>query len=551
MDQEMQSGSQYDCSSFECFATTSTSHQIQESLELQIVNDLQEKYRPRYKSDMILSMEGDQILRCVRDRFGNNHVTLKMTPHIQGKIRVNWLTISDKTGQRYIMPYHIQARDGSHLIPDSNSIIFDINTDDDGFMKLKLGLCKTTWRELEGSQPLSLFQPITDALHTSNILPHAHLSPKRLIREFRLERSQLAFTLCTRGQNESSVPQWHTTVFSNVMTEVSSSFGTQPKKLSHFYMFPSNTDIRNDHEQQLSTVEDTVERKKRQKLDATENMEEPQSTINAESMVNLNCLVSISVESEQSLDKRTWAFVLSTFSQYNLRKLCMSNMETLMGNISWPNQWNLEHLEIDDCTYNSYLAILQHLPHLRTFSMRTWIIDDVDEQALSSSDNTFTAPLESLTMRNCSLSTYYLEALLSLTPSLRYLKLVSAREVFDSFFDNVYWEKLISDRLQKLHKFEFIFFHTYNKKDDSINLDVLVASFRSSFWHDDKRWFIVGAYFLRKNEIWLYTTPIHFPGITDLLRLETSWTNNAYHLTQRPLNRTLDTSLDEVYMKIY
>ena len=227
----------------------------------------------------------------------------------------------------------------------------------------------------------------------------------------------------------------------------------------------------------------------------------------------------------------------------------MSNVETVMENISWPNQWKLKDLAIDDCTYNAYLVILQQLPYLRIFSMRNCIISDADKGVLSSSNNTFTAALESLTMTHCPLLTNHLEFLLSLTPSLRHLKLASHREVLDFVFDSTYWERLISTKLPKLDKFEFIFFHTYNESDDSINLEDLIASFRSSFWFHDKQCFVAGAYVLKENEIWLHTTPVHFTGIKDLVRVEI-WMDNDYRLTQRPLNKMLDLSSDTVCMKI-
>jgi hypothetical protein len=183
--------------------------------------------------------------------------------------------------------------------------------------------------------------------------------------------------------------------------------------------------------------------------------------------------------------------------------------------------------------------------------MRDLTTDNADIQTLSDSNSTFTTVLESLTMTHCSLLPHYLELLLSLTPSLRQLKLVSHREVFDSFFDATHWEKLISIKLPKLQKFELIFFHTYHKKNDSINVEVLTDPFRSSFWLDEKQWFIAGAYVLEENEIWLYTTPIEFVHIRNLLRLEASCVDNSYCLTQRPLYKMPDPSSDKVCMKIY
>ncbi|CAF0722778.1 unnamed protein product [Adineta steineri] len=153
-------------------------------------------------------------------------------------------------------------------------------------------------------------------------------------------------------------------------------------------------------------------------------------------------------------------------------------------------------------------------------------------------------------MTHCSLSALHLDLLLSLTPALRHLKLASQRKMLDSVFDSTYWENLISIKLPKLDKFEFIFFYTDNKNDDSINPEALIAPFRSSFWLHDKRWFVASAYVLRENEIWLHTTPINCTGIKDLVRVETSWMDNGYRLTGRPLNKILDTSADKTLTKL-
>ncbi len=271
----------------------------------------------------------------------------------------------------------------------------------------------------------------------------------------------------------------------------------------------------------------------------------------ARNFLNANCLESVSIELSEGTYENTWASDLSTFSQYNIRKLCLNNIIAMREHISWPDQWKLQYLAINDCTYNVYLLILRQLPHLRTFCMRDLTTDNADIQTLSASNSTFTTVLESLTMTHCSLLPHYLELLLSPTPSLRQLKLVSHREVFDSFFDGTHWEKLITIKLPKLQKFEFIFFHTNHENDDSINVEILTALFRSSFWLDEKQWFIVGAYVLEENEIWLYTTPIEFVHVRNFLRLEASCVDNGYCLTERPLYKMPDPSSDKVRMKIY
>lgn len=271
----------------------------------------------------------------------------------------------------------------------------------------------------------------------------------------------------------------------------------------------------------------------------------------AQNALNANCSVSLSIEFSKSRYGTQSAFDLSPFSQYNIRKLSLNNIGTMEEHMSWPDQWKLEYLAINDCTYSAYLDILRRLPHLRTFSVHNLITNNAETQTLSHSNSTFTAELESLTTTCCSLLPYDLELLLSLTPSLRELRLVSHREVFDSFFDATHWQRLISTKLSKLQKFEFIFFHTYHENDDSINVEILTAPFRSSFWLDEQHCFIAGACLLEENEIWLYTTPIRFVSVQNFVRLEASWLDNSCRLTRRPLHKILDPSSDKVCIKIY
>jgi hypothetical protein len=68
---------------FECPVSTCTPHLIQNSVELQIVNDLQDRYRLRYKSDYVSPRGLFRRPRCVKDRQGNHYVTLKVSSNIR------------------------------------------------------------------------------------------------------------------------------------------------------------------------------------------------------------------------------------------------------------------------------------------------------------------------------------------------------------------------------------------------------------------------------------------------------------------------------------
>jgi predicted nucleotide-binding protein (sugar kinase/HSP70/actin superfamily) len=68
---------------FECPVSTCTPHLIKNSVELQIVNDLEDRYRPCYKPVYVLPSRQLRRSRYVSDRQGNNYVTLKVSSNIR------------------------------------------------------------------------------------------------------------------------------------------------------------------------------------------------------------------------------------------------------------------------------------------------------------------------------------------------------------------------------------------------------------------------------------------------------------------------------------
>lgn len=90
--------------------------------------------------------------------------------------------------------------------------------------RIYLVLIKSKQDVLKTKQPLKPFHPIRDALERpdqclSEKAPTPTLSAKRLIQEYQLEKSRLAFTLCTYAADGVTViPQWHTTIQSSTLT---------------------------------------------------------------------------------------------------------------------------------------------------------------------------------------------------------------------------------------------------------------------------------------------------------------------------------------------
>lgn len=194
------------------------------SHKVYILYPLETFFRPRYKSDYFAQNGKSRKPRYVADRTGNHFITLKVPVGVRGQIRVDWLTVADKSGNRYSMPYRFQQSNESPDVPDCNPIYIDINADKNGTMKLYLVLIKSKQDELKALQPLKPFHPFKDVFGISEkhqMESSYPLNPKQLIQKYQLDQSQLAFTFCALAANgQSRIIEWDTTVFSTVMTEI-------------------------------------------------------------------------------------------------------------------------------------------------------------------------------------------------------------------------------------------------------------------------------------------------------------------------------------------
>ncbi|UJR17429.1 hypothetical protein I4U23_004324 [Adineta vaga] len=116
--------------------------------------------------------------------------------------------------------------------------------------------------------------------------------------------------------------------------------------------------------------------------------------------------------------------------------------------------------------------------------------------------------LTSLTLKKTQRSMSELELLLSCTPSLTHLKLISDLPASNTLFDGARWEFFIEQRLPQLEKFEFFLSNTQVRDPASINIDLLIARFETPFWLHRKRWFIMCNYIPDATRLNLYTLPI-------------------------------------------
>jgi hypothetical protein len=210
-------------------------------------------------------------------------------------------------------------------------------------------------------------------------------------------------------------------------------------------------------------------------------------------------LVSLSIKANENWNYKTKVNLLSKVIKFKLRKLNLKDFNSLINNIPWQDISTVQHIILEDCTFSQYQIILSSLPHLKTFVMRDCIINDHNQMLLMSYPQ-----LISLSINDCHLSINDIQFVISQTPSLVYLNLVSYRKEFDLAFNGSFWEQFIQTNFSSMAKFQFFFSYSIYRNDVIIDFDTLIHSFRTSFWLNN----IICDYNIQRKIINLYTMPI-------------------------------------------
>lgn len=249
-------------------------------------------------------------------------------------------------------------------------------------------------------------------------------------------------------------------------------------------------------------------------------------------------LTSLSIDFSEHilLDKKQ----LQRYPSWTLRELCLNCDDIIIKLISFPNRLTFIHFSTSHCTDVICLAILQNCPHLRTFVTK-YIEDYSNETNLSFYTCTNNSRLTYLTLNDCHLSMENLETLLSFTPSLVNLKLVSCRSTVDFIFAGTFWEKLIQTKLPLLDKFEF--FLQSDNIQDICRIESLITQFKTSFWLNDKRWFVNCDYVIPSSPIRIYTNYRNYCNYVY------SGHNVIYRVTNYCENELINTQTQKVRMK--
>jgi hypothetical protein len=228
--------------------------------------------------------------------------------------------------------------------------------------------------------------------------------------------------------------------------------------------------------------------------------------------VNLNLLTSLSFNIRK-YDETCVQTTTNLFTQLNLCKLEFGIESKRMSDISWPMNCSIQYLIIrEGMTLNNLFRILECSPYLHTLIIRQSFNEMID---LSFSFPICFRQLTSLTIEILNVTIDNLESFLLLTPSLVYLKLVG----LNFKINGERWERFIETNLSNLNEFSFYFVERNRIMEPEINPELIIGSFRTPFWIEHKKWFVICEYYPLSRNIRLYSIPI----CIDFMYYEPKW----------------------------
>ncbi|CAF1478087.1 unnamed protein product [Rotaria sp. Silwood1] len=211
--------------------------------------------------------------------------------------------------------------------------------------------------------------------------------------------------------------------------------------------------------------------------------------------INLNLLTAFSFNINRYDDRRiktTNKYLRLIVSQLNFRKMEFNLNTERLSKFSWPYNCSIQYLVVNEnITMDNLSIIFQCSPHLHKIILKQKLEENiVTNISLKSTPQIYFPQLTSLTMEKLPITIAILESFLSLTPSLVYLKLIGEHFMFDG----KRWEQFIEINLLNLDKFEFYLDYWSLEKKTSADLELIIASFRTPFWIEHKKWFVTCAW---------------------------------------------------------
>ncbi|CAF4014651.1 unnamed protein product [Rotaria sordida] len=231
--------------------------------------------------------------------------------------------------------------------------------------------------------------------------------------------------------------------------------------------------------------------------------------INCNTLTSLSCNIRIY---DARYKNATTSRLSSIIAQSTLRKLKLDISAERMLEISWPSICTIEYLTINDrITMDNLCKISQCSPDLHTLVMKKTSQYITNNLTLANHLAINFRQLTSLIIDEIDVTIDQLESFLLLTPSLIHLKLIDGQNTLDRkrLIDGERWEEFIKINLPQLEKFEFYFNEWRLTKQTKTDLELTIASFRTPFWIEYKKWFVICECDMKYSfNIRLYSIPI-------------------------------------------
>jgi hypothetical protein len=241
--------------------------------------------------------------------------------------------------------------------------------------------------------------------------------------------------------------------------------------------------------------------------------------------INLNLLTSFSFGIRQHDDARketTINLLSSVIAKSSLHKLQLHTNNERMLQILWPINCTIQYLTINGCiNMDKFCTIFRCSPYLHTL-----IMSEMPEGMINHLSSICFRQLISLTIEEVRIS---------------------------KMMDGKRWEEFIKINLPQLDIFEFYFNESRLPRPTMKDLELVISSFKTSFWIEHKKWFVSyenDRYCLWKKFINLYSIPISKSSLcyasdrkTISLRTYTIWMKKA-RLKMHSID-TLSLLLDE------
>lgn len=270
--------------------------------------------------------------------------------------------------------------------------------------------------------------------------------------------------------------------------------------------------------------------------------------------INTECPITLTLHLFHGFQERLPNILPPLISKYQVQKLFYDSLPYSNIPISWAECSNLEDLIITECTSTQCISIIRQCVQLQALRIKSCTSNNQDEirRALSS-PVTNVSCLKTLAIEHCSLSLQQLESLFILTPALEHLLIGRIEQELKSLNHGYFWERTIQKKLRSLKKFEFFFSYTVTAQNnnDHPSLESLIIPFRTSFWLEEKHWYISCDYVFETRTIRIYTTPTYETNLQTTIRYEIRAIDGIHRLTRQSINNTTDTEKNEVSNKFF